>query len=213
MTPEAYENWYSTPRGRWIGEVERCMILRAIDACEGQSILDVGCGTGWFTRQFSNERKLRVTGLDSDPDRLAFARSRDTASTYIRGDALQLPFADNAVDHVVSMTALPFVSDWRRALGEIVRVSRGRFAVGLLNRNSRLWREKGQGEGTGAYRGAYWHTADELDAVLRQLAAQDVAMQSCITFSSGGVMARLAESVIPSSQLRGAFLVVSGVKR
>lgn len=189
------------------------MILRAIDGHTGQSVLDVGCGTGWFTRRFSAKPGFLVTGLDLDEDRLAFARSCDIASTYIRADALQLPFANDAFDHVVSITALPFVADWQRAAGEIMRVSKQRFAIGLLNRNSRLWREKGQGGGTGAYQGAHWHTAQEVAAVLHNFAARDVRLQSCITFPSGGILARLAESLTPSSWLNGAFLVVSGTKR
>lgn len=45
-------------------------------------VLDVGCGTGWFTRQLAALSGLQVTGIDLDADSLAFARNRDARSTY-----------------------------------------------------------------------------------------------------------------------------------
>ena len=38
------------------------------------SVLDVGCNTGWFTRR-AEAIAERVVGLDIDPDSLNFARS------------------------------------------------------------------------------------------------------------------------------------------
>lgn len=39
----------------------------------GKTVLDVGCETGWFSRELSR-RGYHVTGLDSNPKRLAIAR-------------------------------------------------------------------------------------------------------------------------------------------
>lgn len=50
MTPEQYDAWYDTSRGCWIGETEYQLIRRLLDPHPGESLLDVGCGTGWFTR-------------------------------------------------------------------------------------------------------------------------------------------------------------------
>ena len=212
MRAEEYDRWYETSRGQWISQLEYSLVCDALEVRPGQSLLDVGCGTGWFTRKFSDDPRLRVTGLDIDSTRLDVGRSKDPRSTYVRADAQRLPFLDNAFDRVVSITALPFIADWPHAIAEIVRVSRGRFALGLLNRHSLLWREKGRGEGVGAYRGAHWHTAGEITAVLRKLPASAIRTQSCVFMPSGGACARALEFMMPRSIPVGAFLVVSGRK-
>lgn len=212
MHAEDYDSWYETSRGQWIGQREYALICDAMRLRPGMSLLDVGCGTGWFTRRFSRDHKMRVTGLDVDPERLDFGRSRDPLSTYVPGDAQSLPFSDNAFDGVVSITALPFVANWPQALAEIVRVTSDRFALGLLNRDSLLWRQKGRGEGLGAYRGAHWHSAGEIASALAALPVSNVRMSSCVFVPSGGVAARMVECLVPGSMLWGAFLVVSGQK-
>jgi len=86
MDAAAYDAWYRTARGAWIGDLE-------------------------------------------------YARAHGGANeVYLTGDARDLPFADASVDLVVSVTALCFIEDQRRALREIARVARNGVALGLLNR-------------------------------------------------------------------------------
>jgi len=54
MTPAEYDAWYDSPRGRWIGESEWRGICRHLDLAPGSTLLDVGCGTGWFSRRLAN---------------------------------------------------------------------------------------------------------------------------------------------------------------
>lgn len=74
MKPADYDAWYNTPRGRWIGETEFRLVSRLLNARPEARLLDVGCGTGWFTRRFT-QNGLQVTGLDSNPEWLAYAHS------------------------------------------------------------------------------------------------------------------------------------------
>ena len=212
MKADEYDRWYDTRRGQWIGQLEYSLVCDALEVRPGKSLLDVGCGTGWFTRKFTDELRLRVTGLDIDDAGLEVGRSKDPRSLYVQGDAQRLPFPDNAFDRVVSITALPFIADWPRAIAEIVRVTRDRFALGVLNRHSLLWREKGQGEGVGAYRGAHWHTAGEITSVLNQLPVSAIRTQSCVFLPSGRAVARAFEFMMPRSIPGGAFLAISGRK-
>ncbi|CDQ11718.1 Methyltransferase, putative (fragment) (plasmid) [Acidithiobacillus ferrivorans] len=153
MDAAAYDAWYDTACGRWIGMAEFRLLSRLLQARSGDTLLDVGCGTGWFTRRFAEEGLL-ATGLDPNPDWLAFAQAKGPpAIRWILGDARALPFPDRSFERVVSVAALCFVDDERRAVAEIVRVARRRFAVGWLNRTSLLYRRKGQGGGSGAYHG------------------------------------------------------------
>ena len=63
--PAAYEAWYHAPRGAWIGDREFSLLTSLLHPQPGASLLDVGCGTGWFSRRFA-EFGLRVTGIDPD---------------------------------------------------------------------------------------------------------------------------------------------------
>jgi ubiquinone/menaquinone biosynthesis C-methylase UbiE len=53
MNPEDYDGWYDTPRGRWIGNTEVAWLNELLASRTGESLLDVGYGTGWFTRRFA----------------------------------------------------------------------------------------------------------------------------------------------------------------
>ena len=121
-----------------------------------------------------------VTGLGLNADWLKFAAQHDATSAYVQGDARELPFAENAFDCVCSITALCFVDNLSLALREIVRVTRKRFAIGMLNRHSVLWLEKGRDGGMGAYRGAHWHTPTELRRALEALPVIHLELTSAV---------------------------------
>lgn len=212
MTPAQYDAWYDTARGRWIGESELRLVLDLLGPRSGDRVLDVGCGTGWFTRRVAARDGLRVTGVDLDAPSLAFARGRDPATTYAEADATRLPFADASFERVLSVTALCFVPDWPRALSEIVRVTRDRFVVGLLHRNGLLWREKGRDGGSGAYRGAHWHTRRELLDALAGLPVANVGFRTAVLLPSGSRLARCAEPCLARWLPYGSFLAVAGEK-
>lgn len=213
MDADFYNTWYETPRGRWVGETEYRLLSRMLDVQTGDSLLDVGCGTGWFTRRFFRD-DLSVTGLDPDPGWLAFAkRKAPDAIRWVRGDARSLPFRDRSFDRVFSVAALCFIDDERRATSEIVRVTKRRFAIGWLNRDSLLhWKKGGEG-GTGSYRGARWHSPEELSGFFAGLPVQRLKMHSAVFLLSGSKWARTVENILPNTVLNGALLIVSGERR
>lgn len=212
MDPAGYDAWYATPRGRWIGETEYALAARALDARPGDSLLDVGCGTGWFSRRAAADG-LAVTGLDPDPQSLDFARANGRpAQDWVRGDARALPFADASFDHVLSIAALCFIDDERQAVAECVRVARRRFAIGWLNRASLLYRQKGQGGGSGAYRGARWHTAAEVGALFAGLPVRHLRLRSAVFLPSASRPARCLEWGVPGVLPWGGLLLATGEK-
>jgi SAM-dependent methyltransferase len=197
VDPAAYDAWYGTPRGAWIGETEVRLILGLLEPEPGARILDVGCGTGYFTRRLAREGH-HVTGLDPDPAMLAFARAhRAGTEEYVLGDGRGLPFADGEFDYCVSITALCFIPEERQALGEMARVSRRGLALGLLNRWSLLYLQKGRGGGRGAYRGARWHTPTQARTLLAQLPVTDRRVRTAIYLPSGSTLACYLEMVLP----------------
>lgn len=212
MGPADYDAWYDSPRGRWIGETEYTLAALQLAAQTGDSLLDVGCGTGWFTRRFAQDG-LRVTGLDANPEWLAYARSRsDAAIHWVEGNAQALPFPDAHFDHVLSIAALCFVEDEMKAVAEIVRVAHRGFVIGWLNRSSLLYRDKGRHGGSGAYRGARWHTADEVLALFSALSVRNLTMSSAIFLPSGTRWAKVLEQGIPNALRWGGLLLLHGEK-
>lgn len=213
MTPEDYDAWYETPRGRWIGEREWAMVGGALRLRPTDRVLDVGCGTGWFTRR-AEAVAARVVAVDIDPASLALARRKSPGrAEYLQGDAAALPFPDGAFDKVMSIAALCFVADWPRAIAEIARVTRERFAIGLLNRHSPLYLRKGRHGGSGAYAGAHWHTRAEVRAALDGLPIAGRAISFGVFSPSGSTAAQALERAAPPWLPLGSFLLVDGAPR
>ena len=211
MKPDAYEAWYESPRGRWIGAVEYRLLASLLDPDPGASLLDVGCGTGHFTRLFARDVTGVVIGLDSDRDALTYATTHAAAGErYVAGAAESLPFPDRSFDFAVAVTALGFVRRQQEALRELTRVARKRFALGLLNRHSLLYLTKGRDGGSGGYHGAHWHTAAEIRSLLAFLPTTNVTLYSAIVLPHGGAFARVLERCWPQRILLGGFLAISG---
>ena len=209
MTPADYDAWYDTPRGRWIGTREFALLARLLDARPAETLLDVGCGTGYFSRRFSRESGLKVTGMDIAPDMLDLARSKAPEIPLVRADAACLPFFDCAFDHVVAITSLCFVADEVRVLREMARVARRRVVLGLLNRHSLLYWQKGDDE-RGGYAGARWHSRAEARVMLAGAGLREIRVASAIFDPAGDSVAQALEARLPSSLPFGGFLAVAG---
>ena len=210
--PARYDAWYQTRRGRWMAQSEFSLLWHLLRPVAGMSLLDVGCGTGQFTRRFA-AAGLHVTGLDPDRGMLEYARAQDGAVNWVHGRAEALPFADASFAYSAAVTSLCFVTDPARALAELWRVARRGVVLGLLHRPSLLWWRKRR---SGSYAGARWDTWREVRAWIGQLdpAPAGVAHGYGILGSGEGALGRLLESRLPVSGLPlGAFLAVALHKR
>ncbi|HUH36728.1 MAG TPA: class I SAM-dependent methyltransferase [Spongiibacteraceae bacterium] len=209
MDAEAYDQWYETPRGRWIGRRELALLLGELKPRPEESLLDVGCGTGFFTRALALAIEGPVTGVDINPARVDYARRRNTAKVaYEVADARALPYDAASFDLVVSIAALCFIDEERVAVREMLRVGRRRIAIGLLNRRSLLWFQKGRNGGRGAYHGARWHTPGEARDLLRGLPVHHLRVRTAIHFPSGGRLAQLMERLWPKWLHTGALILI-----
>src|SRR5262245_28146443 len=106
-------------------------LVEAADPRPGESVLDVGCGTGIVARQVASRLRCSaaVTGIDPNPNMLAVARAagaRERVSvTWREGRAEALPFTDAGFDLALCQFALMFFGDRAAALAEIRRVLKG----------------------------------------------------------------------------------------
>jgi ubiquinone/menaquinone biosynthesis C-methylase UbiE len=134
--PVRYEEWFSTPIGNLVMKFESRLVLELVQPDRNDQILDAGCGTGVFTSDFLDSGSS-VVGLDLSLPMLVTARRKMAGRPFspVQGDMLSLPFGNNTFTTTVSITALEFISDARKALDELFRVTApgGTVVVATLN--------------------------------------------------------------------------------
>ncbi len=162
-----YERWYSEV-GRRADTLEKALLARLLRSFpDTRSVLDVGCGTGHFTRWMA-EKGLDAFGLDVSEPMLDEAR-RHGGPKYVIGDAATLPFADRCFDLTALITTLEFVSNPERALAEAARVARHGILLGVLNRYSMLALQR-RLSGESLWRSARFFGPGELAVMVRRAA-------------------------------------------
>jgi len=141
---------------RWLGEDLR-----------GLRVLDVAGGDGYWAAQ-ARRRGAWAVALDISPAKLGRGRQLTMPPGLVRGDALDLPFADASVDRVMSICAIEHFDDGARALGEMARVLApggelvmSADALTLAQRWPRLYRAHCQ-----RYRVKRTYSRDQLTALL-----------------------------------------------
>jgi len=133
-----YDKWYQGSAGQYADALEKELFLRLVQPQKGQSLLEVGCGTG-HNLEFFTELELDVTGIDSsEPMLQTAARRLGSGARLFPGQANELRFADSSFDIVALITILEFLSDPAGALKEATRVSRKKVYIGVLNKTSAL---------------------------------------------------------------------------
>ncbi len=92
---------------------------------ENARVLDLGSGTGFFTRQLASRfDPACVIGLDIAEGMLQFARAQSPAHRihWLCGDAEHLPLGSNSLDLLFSSLAIQWCSDLPQLLREMARV-------------------------------------------------------------------------------------------
>jgi SAM-dependent methyltransferase len=117
-------------------------LLDALAIRPGESVLEVGCGSGVIMRELARrtEGRNRLIGRDMSPYLLREARALTRRAGLLdlvdfgEGRAEALPLADGAVDVALSSTVFE-EGNAARMLSEIVRVTRPGGRVGIVVRS------------------------------------------------------------------------------
>ncbi len=145
LVPRIYERYWRPTLARAVKgftgpgmdeEVRIARLLMGLGA--GDTVLDIACGPGNFTRRFAavvGPQGLAI-GIDASETMLArgaaeLERADVDNVVLIRGDAIHLPFRDSSVDAVCCFAALHLFAEPFDALDEMRRVltATGRVAI------------------------------------------------------------------------------------
>lgn len=197
-TAEAYESWYLAHAG--MAHAEEAALVRTLQRAfpEATRLVEIGCGTGHFTRAFAAQG-YRVTGVDAAWPMLKQAR-RLWAPACVQADACALPFAGATFDVSLYITTLEFLREPSLALSEARRVATHGLVLGVLNAWSlpglKQWGQSrlAARHSPDVYRAAHFYSPHELVRRVRR------------TLGSG---AHMHWETIPGHGAFGALIVLS----
>lgn len=114
-------------------------IIKATRIEASTNVLEIGCGTGVFTRKLAKflSEATSITGLDMDNKFIEYCKEIAMKEglyniKYVEGNALSLPFADNTFDACTSHTVIEHVPN-KEFLEEQYRVCKKGGCVSVMN--------------------------------------------------------------------------------
>ena len=128
MTDEEYARYYveldcrATDRRTDLNERSMALMLKSM-APGAATLLDVGCGRGFWLQRLQRETQLRLTGCD------IFETSPIPGFDYRKGRVEKLPFPDRSFDIVTCTHTLEHVRNLDTAVAELKRVARQQLIV------------------------------------------------------------------------------------
>ena len=140
-----YDSWYDTPLGKRYDREEKSAVLELLPPVKpGNRLLDVGCGTGHWSRFFSSQG-YDVVGVDISRSMILNARNKGLDKTpFMVANASSLPFENASFKIVTAMTSLEFISNTDFAVAEMLRCTAfdGSLIIGTLNKLASINRDR-----------------------------------------------------------------------
>ena len=96
-------------------------VLNALTIRPSTRLLDVGCGTGLFSKMPA-DKDATVTAIDATPEFIEITKKRVPSANVIVGEMEDLPFDDKSFDIVCGFNSFQYAANTKNALVEAKRV-------------------------------------------------------------------------------------------
>jgi ubiquinone/menaquinone biosynthesis C-methylase UbiE len=167
---KGYEAYYQT-KYRRADILEKKLLRKLLNQFgDVQKVLEVGCGTGHFTR-WMESFGLECYGLDLSHLMLGEARKLWPNGQLIQGESHNLPFRSGSFDVVAFIACLEYMSNVGTVFQEAARVARKGMIIGLMNKWSPSTIRKIAQVKMGKnpfYRGAKFYSILDIKRILRE---------------------------------------------
>ena len=130
----AYENWIKHERNQAVVRLQHRLMLEMIQPMVGESLVDIGCGTGTSLEPFLG-KGISLTGVEPSPYMLDVAMKKiGIKADFHQAHAEDLPFDDNSFHYACLCLTLEFCENPKKALEEACRVAKDGVFIGLFNK-------------------------------------------------------------------------------
>ena len=96
-------------------------VLNMINLKPSDKVLDVGCGSGFFS-SMAQEYEADITGIDASEPLIERAIQRAPSVKFLNGEMESLPFDDHTFDYVCGFNSFQYAASVKNALTEANRV-------------------------------------------------------------------------------------------
>ena len=115
----------------------RKIFIKEIEIQEGNTILDVACGTGDVGFEILRKHSVSITGVDLSPKMVKLAQEKTKKRnlnniTFIEGDAENLSIESNSIDCLTISYGFRNIANYEKALEEFYRVLKPGGKLGIL---------------------------------------------------------------------------------
>lgn len=130
---KGYEAYYQS-KYRRADTLEKQLLRKLLNQLGSvQKMLEVGCGTGHFTR-WMESLELECYGLDVSHFMLTEARRLWTEGKLVQGDSGHLPFKSGSFDVIAFIACLEYMPHVVTVFQEAARIARKGMVIGLMNK-------------------------------------------------------------------------------
>lgn len=140
---QQYDDYYQTALGKAVDQIEKKLVSKSLKKIPKQEMLELGCGTGHWTKFFS-DNGFKVTATDVSPAMLKVAQSKNINAHFLLVNAQKLPFQESSFSVLTAITMLEFVTTPEQVVQEMHRVLQkdGWLMLAVLHKDSIIDKNK-----------------------------------------------------------------------